>query len=130
MSSPLQMARAECANLCKDGSCLGITADCLTSECPTVAVPFERCKLAKPKGTCRYFERTVLPLIQYFPRYAKAAERYRKRLPKAAAPPTAIIGMWECDCGKPMPKGRRMCDSCRDTKKRERWKQTKRRKRA
>ena len=35
-----------------------------------------------------------------------------KRLPKNTVPPEAIIGMWECDCGKPMLKGRRMCDSC------------------
>ena len=135
MSSPLGMARAECANLCKDGSCLGIPVECLVSErdgkkVKPVAAPLDRCKLAESKGTCRYFEKAVLPLVHYWPRYAKAVERYRKRLPKNKALPAAIAGMWECDCGNPMQKGRRMCDSCRDAKKRKRWKKAKRRKRA
>ena len=130
MSSPLQMARAECANSCKDGSCLGIPTKCLVSErdgnkVKLVAAPLDRCKLAEPKGTCRYFEKAVLPLVQYYPRYAKAVKRYGKRLPKDTVPPEAIIGMWECDCGKPMLKGRRMCDSCARKKRlaaKRRWK--------
>lgn len=125
MSTPLQMAKAECANFHKGGRCLGIPVECLTSECPTIAAPLDRCKLAEPKATCRYFEGAVLPLVQYYPRYARAAERYRKRLPKAAPRPGAIAGMWECDCGNPMRKGRRMCDVCARKKRlaaKRRWK--------
>ena len=169
MSTPLEMAKAECANYCKDGSCLGIPVECLVSErddkkVKLVAAPLERCDLVCKKKMldlgpepvecssfaeldrfldeaenkarrsggfyfCRYFEKAVIGLVQYRPRYAKAVERYKKRPVQAPPPPAAIAGMWECDCGNPMPKGRRMCDACRGARQRERWKKAKRRKR-
>ena len=128
MSSPLQMAREQCANMQRN-SCLGIPVRCLQSTEPLVAAPLDRCKLADSKGTCAYFEKVVLPLVQYFPRYARAVELYRKRLPKAAATPAAVIGMWECDCGNPMPKGRRMCDQCATKNRRKTWRHAQIRKR-
>ena len=128
MSSPLQLARTECANWHK-GRCLGIPVRCLQSTEPPVAAPLDRCKLAAPKGMCGYFETVVLPLAQSVSKYARAAARYKRRIPKGQTPPAAIVDIWECDCGQPMPKGRRMCDACARRNKLEtkkRWKANRR----
>ena len=117
MSTPLQMARAECANFCKDGSCLGIPTECLTSECPTVAAPLDRCKLAEPGKRCMYFERAVIPLANYFPeKYAKAVETYTAGRAKNAL---AIKAARLCECGNPLPKRKRYCPTCARRKRRE-----------
>lgn len=49
MSTPLQMAKAECANYESDGSCHG------------VGMRYPKCMLADGKR-CQYFEECVLPL--------------------------------------------------------------------
>ena len=117
MSSPLQMAKAECANFCKDGSCLGIPTECLTSDRPTVAAPLDRCKLAEPGKRCAYFERAVIPLANYFPeKYARAVETYTAGRAKNAL---AIKAARLCGCGNPLPKRRRFCERCRSRKRRE-----------
>ena len=122
MSSPLGMARAECANFCKDGSCLGIPVECLVSErdgkkVKLVAAPLERCKLSEPGKRCMYFERAVIPLANYFPeKYAKAVETYTAGRAKNAL---AIKAARLCKCGNPLPKRKRYCPTCARRKRRE-----------
>ena len=112
MGSPLQMAKAECANLV-GGTCLGIPWQCLDGSRPMVGQEPDGCKLSDPKARCEYFERVIAPLAEYWPdKYASAVKAYRRRIPKGQDPPLALVNTWTCDCGKPMPKGRRMCDSC------------------
>ena len=122
--SPLQMAKEQCANLVS-GICLGIPWQCLDGSRPIVGQEQNGCKLSDPKTRCDYFEVVVAPLVQYFPRYAKAVATYNKRLAKQEAPPVVTANLWTCDCGKPMSKGRRMCDACTRKNKlaaKRRWK--------
>ena len=117
MSSPLQMAIAECANFCRDGGCLGIPAKCLLSNEPPVAAPLDRCKLAHRGKRCEYFERTVLPLANYFPeKYAKAVQTYSAGRAKNAL---AVKSVRFCGCGNPLAKRRRLCPVCAKRKRRE-----------
>lgn len=122
MSSPLGMARAECANLCKDGSCLGIPVECLVSErdgkkVKPVAAPLDRCKLAESKGTCEYFEKAVIPLANYSPeKYGKAVQTYTAGRAKNVL---AVKAARLCGCGNPLPKRKRLCAVCAKKRRRE-----------
>ena len=119
MGSPLQMARAECANLVGD-VCLGIPWQCLDGSRKIVGRERDGCLLSKPKVRCEYFERVIVPPAEYWPKkYAPAVRAYRRRIPKGQDPPAALVNAWTCDCGELMPKGRRMCDSCARKNRRE-----------
>ena len=117
---PLAMAKAECANMTTPGGCLGIPANCLGAK-KTNANPLDHCVLVEPKKRCHYFEKAVLPLVQYYPQYRQAGTKYQRRLPKEAPPPPSMIDLWTCDCGKPMAKGKRMCESCRKANRKKAW---------
>ena len=110
--SPLQMAKEQCANLV-GRTCLGIPRQYLNGSRPIVGQARDGCKLSNPKALCEYFERVITPLAEYWPgKYASAVKAYRRRIPKGQKTPLAVVNTWTCDCGKPMSKGRRMCDSC------------------
>ncbi len=137
---PLDLARRECANMDADGRCwrlepaelfdyrlatgahrcpgCGTPMGCVDTLCPDCdpTVYHEggdtRCLLAQGKR-CGYFERAVLPL-------AKRADREdAKRARRAYEAAHGVLGGGpdeerSCpDCGAPIPKGRRYCDSCR-----------------
>ena len=116
--SPLQMAKEQCANLCKDGSCLGIPVECLQSS-PNrkpVAAPLDQCRLAKRGQRCRYFEEVVAPLANHYPdKYAGAVEDYSAGRAKNALKVKAVR---QCECGAALAKRKRMCPTCAKRKRR------------
>ena len=60
--SPAVLARAECANLLTNGSCMGVHWDCLFDDGQRkLASPQPSCLVAAGKR-CEYFERVILPL--------------------------------------------------------------------
>ena len=117
MMSPLQIAKAECANFHGDDGCLGFPVECMTSDQPTMAAPLDRCKLAKAGERCAYFECVVIPLAKSHPeKYAKAVETYTASRTRNAL----LVGPARlCECGNPLPKHRRFCEKCRTRKRRE-----------
>ena len=105
---PLQMAKAECANLVA-GTCFGIPWQCLGGSRPMVGRERDGCKLSDPKARCEYFEVVIAPLSEYWPdKYADAVRQYGLRSAKHQTPSNGRL----CGCGKPMAKRRRMCDAC------------------
>ena len=150
--TPRQMAQAECANLCKDGSCLGIPARCLTSR-PTVAAPRSSCLLGRKRKKLdlgpepRRF--TTFAELDRFLDQAEAnastsgdfylCEYFEKAvLPLAKSYPQYVSAVEQyndrlplnkhlgnarlCGCGAPLQKRHQYCPKC----KRERQKQARR----
>ena len=78
------------------------------------------CLLSDPKARCEYFEQVVAPVAEYWPgKYGSAARSYRRRIPRDQDPPLSVMNNWTCDCGRLMPRGRRMCDACARKNRRE-----------
>lgn len=163
--SLMEIVRAECANYCKDGSCLGIPVECLTSDRPTVAAPRSRCLLATKKldlgpeprrfasfdeldrfveqaedkasrsrdfCLCRYFEKAILPLARYRPKYLDAVEQYNWQRNKQGKGPIALFKQSKsrfCKCGAELPRRRRVCKKCQRKSRRESYRKANRKRR-
>jgi Zn finger protein HypA/HybF involved in hydrogenase expression len=114
--TPLQAAKAHCANYQPDGSCLGIAfRDDLSMyrfRAPSSCVFHEM-----PCQACPYFEQTVLPQVP-----ASVAEQYRKSLvtgAKTTVRPQRGIKLCP-DCHKrELEPRKRYCATCASTRKRE-----------
>lgn len=76
--SPLQIAKAHCANYQPDGSCLGMYYRDDLSIDKQRSKPLPECLLTVCQA-CPYFEEIVLPQVS-----ASVAEQYRKSLPAGA----------------------------------------------
>jgi hypothetical protein len=114
--TPLQAAKAHCANYQPDGSCLGIYYNDDLSIDWKRHNPLPRCLLAKGKR-CAYFEEVILPMRLARPHeaeaLAKAVNGYR-RVHK-------LQGQRFCQqCGEaPLLAKQRVCTSCRAKRRRE-----------
>src|SRR5262249_30697463 len=113
--TPLQAAKAHCANYQHDGSCLGVAfRDDLSMY------RFRKEGLPCLLGTCEacpYFEEIVLPQVP-----PSVAEQYRKSLPAGAATsvrPQRVIKLCP-DCRKrELEPRKRYCSKCASIRKRE-----------
>ena len=108
--TPLELARAECANYERDGGCLGVMlgADGRITSC----TPRASCLLAESKRSV-YFEECVAGMqhVVTDPRRAVAIQaavrEYRKQTNQVEEIPR------ECpDCGRPVPGRKRYCPVC------------------
>ena len=113
--TPLQAAKAHCANYEPDGSCLGIAfRDDLSMR--RFRKERQRCLLQTPEA-CPYFEQVVLPQVS-----PSVAEQYRKRLPEGAVTsvePQRVIKLCR-DCRKrEVESRRRYCSTCAEIRKRK-----------
>jgi hypothetical protein len=108
--TPLQFAKAECANHQADGSCLGATFD--EQLRPTGCTPKAHCLLAVGKR-CPYFEACVLPMAEFVtdPKRAAALHTacvaYRRMTGQPVAPERKCP-----DCGGAVRKKHRYCPDC------------------
>jgi hypothetical protein len=119
--NPHTFAMRDCANyITKNGSCLGISIECLQNpEEPARVTPLERCLMAgKTLRPCRYFEKVVLPLADQ-PSPKQEPDLQRQRLEarqKYLAARKMEVPEAEnrlCpDCGGPLAKRRRYCQKC------------------
>ena len=112
--TPLQAAKAHCANYQPDGSCLGIAfrGDLTMYRFRKEGLPC----LLQTCEACPYFEEIVLPQVP-----PSVAERYRKRLPAGAVtsvePQRAIKLCRDCRTREVEPR-RRYCARCAKIRKR------------
>ena len=129
--TPYTFAKAECANMQTDGSCLGVRAkDLIDRGQRKILQPRELCLLRRPGKRCRYFEVVVLPLAdrpspkddpKLQARRLRAREVYWDRgeaalVPKGRRPDRPR----RCpDCDGPLAKGRRFCSACAGKRRRE-----------
>ena len=136
--TPYELARHECANIRKDGSCLGIPAAGLVWQGRQInACLRDKCLLAgKPMRPCSYFEGVVLPLAdQPTPRDKLwlQSQRRKARRQYLAARKMEIPEESELrrcpQCGEPLAKRQRMCSHCSRIRRRERQRELMRRKR-
>lgn len=116
--SPSQLASELCANYHSGGQCLGLgISDQL------VAYRF------RPKGACtlparcEYFEYCVIPTAfrtdgPVGARWREAALSYRRsNLPTVGSKPENLR---RCSCGASLPSRKRVCETCRKAKNRQR----------
>jgi hypothetical protein len=120
--NPHTFAQRDCANyIAKDGSCLGILAECLKEpEKPMRAKPLEHCLLSgKILRPCLYFEKVVLPLadnpsLKHEPELQRQRLEARKKYLQARKQEIPEEGsVRTCpECGGPLAKRRRYCEKC------------------
>jgi len=134
-----ELVTLECANS-QGQRCLGVAINSQTAD------PLPFC-LVKRRMRCRYFEGCVLPLSSRVPVYAGAASDYRRNLS-----PQAIDGAPQAvkdhpffhtfnsraggtkarmcpECGAPLAKRKRYCAKCTAKRRRESYRDEKRRQR-
>jgi len=113
VTTPLQIAKANCANYQCDGSCLGcdIEKNGKISRCS----PKLHCRLADtPPERCEYFEACVLPgRPEMEPMY-----RAHVNLPRREHR--------HCACGAVLPKRKRCCTECAIKRRRATYRASKR----
>ena len=111
--TPHQFARAECANMRPDGSCLGIKPEDLFDFGQIkLASPKPHCLLRHPGKRCRYFKEVVLPIAdQPSP---KADPTLQQRRLKAREAYWAQVGVRRPAAGKRVSRGHkpRSCPDC------------------
>jgi hypothetical protein len=100
----MQFIGGECANHRDDGSCLGMPV-LLTKD--SKMFPAAKCRVAEKKR-CAYFEKCVLPLATQ-----RGEPPVLRQYGQLAATPELATSIRYCDCGAPMSKTARMCESCR-----------------
>ena len=131
--SPLQVAKLHCANYQPDGSCLGVyyNRDLSIAKC----IPLPRCLLYEPIQRCPYFEEIVMPQ-KLEDRSRDVQERKRREFEEGVdqyrrATTIPIVGRLCVAClEKNTPsKTRRFCDECGHRRRRETYRQSKRRSR-
>src|SRR5262249_37941993 len=114
--TPLQAARALCANYQPDGSCLGIV---FTDDLKMCRFRKERLPcLLQSCQACPYFEEIVLPQVS-----SSVAEQYRKSLPAGTVtsvrPQRSIKLCRDCQKREVEPR-KRYCATCAKIRKRRR----------
>lgn len=114
----LAMARQECANWLTDNKCLGCDiGDDL--ELRRFRAEGKSCALAMGEA-CRYFTLNVLPIADLTEDKFKAREfqeakfEYLRRFSEEGLCKTRL-----CSCGQAMGKGERMCEACRQNRRKK-----------
>lgn len=114
--TPLQAARAHCANYQADGSCLGIYYKDDLSVDHSKYRPCAKCLLADGKR-CEYFEEIVLPMRLERPvdvkSLAGAVSAYQRQHKLQA------VSRFCPECGEPREARQRLCANCRVKHRRE-----------
>lgn len=122
--TPYQLAKAECSNMLRDGSCLGVYPVCFSE---TELVPMkaqERCLVVDGKR-CRFFEKAVLPVADWpspkdhpklQQRRLKARDAYwwRHDFCKRKAAGNRVCP----ECGGSLAKRQRLCSECSQKRRR------------
>lgn len=155
MKTALAMAREQCCNYRRNGTCIRL--DIVpenwevegTRSCPCL-LACKRKKLdlgpepvefssfaeldrfldqAEAKAVkfgdfhlCGYFEKAVLPLARYWPKYVSAVEQYNWQRNRDGKEPIAIFKQPKvrfCKCGAELPPRQRVCDKCKRKRRRE-----------
>ena len=81
---------------------------------------------------CEYFEKAVLPLARYWPKFLDAAEQYNWQRTRQGKEPIAIFKQSKsrfCKCGSILPRRRRACKDCQRKRRRESYRKANRKKR-
>ena len=128
----IAFAAAECGNMTSDDGCLGLPADMLIDDDRRKTVsPLGQCLLIAGER-CAYFERVILPIVDQ-PSPAGDPDLQARRLAaKVGYLARHGIGrtVAQCaDCRDPVPKGKRLCESCAKKRQREAAKEGMRRRR-
>lgn len=125
---PYSLAKAECANMLPDESCLGIKPeDLLDTGQSKLASPKSKC-LLQCRKRCLYFEEAVLPLADNPPSCYQPGELQECRdryYAIVGRPKKAPISRKCPDCGAVLAKRQRYCDLCsskRDRARKRKWK--------
>ena len=108
--TPLQLARAECANYEPNGACLGVMLG--SRGHITHCTPQPRCVLSAG-ARCTYFEECVAPMQRMVtePRRAKAIQE-AVGLYRLAHAELIVTGRKCPDCRGPLAKFRQVCPGC------------------
>ena len=116
--TPYEFAKRECANIRKDGSCLGFQAEGLI-DIGIPVTPREKCLLShRPIKPCQYFEKCVLPLAdQASPKSNPGLQAQRLEARRiyltVRAKEIPEVGLRTCpDCGGLLAKRQRTCTKC------------------
>src|SRR5260370_31811709 len=132
--TPLQLANCHCDNYQADGSCLGMyyNRDLSVAKC----VPLPRCLLHEPVQRCPYFEEIIVPM-NLEDRSRDVQERTHKEFEEGVnqyreATAVPVVGQRLCVAcleRNTSSKTGRLCDECRDQRRKETYRQSKRRSR-
>ena len=118
---PGRLAKDQCCNWIH-GACLGagftVLPDgeirhCLLTDEDGETLEGQPCRVARGER-CEFFERVVLPVAES-PGEIAARTAYMGEFPVDGFAGKARY----CSCGEPIPRRRRMCDSCRSKRRRE-----------
>ena len=80
----------------------------------------------------KYFEKAVLPLARYWPKYLDAVEQYNWQRTRQGKDPIAIFKQSKsrfCKCGSVLPRRRRVCKDCQRKRRRESYRKANRKRR-
>jgi len=123
--TPYDFAKRECANIRKDGCCLGFQPEGLIDTAIPVT-PREKCFLShRPIKPCQYFEKCVLPLADHpspkdNPSLQAQRLKARRLYLTARAKEVPEVKLRTCpDCGGPLAKRQRTCTKCARNRRRE-----------
>jgi hypothetical protein len=126
--TPLQAAKAHCANYQPDGSCLGIYYNADLSVDWSRYRPLPKCAIALGQA-CPYFEQIVLPQAS-----GAVAEEYRTSLPPEVGTeirPQKVIARHCLDCRKrEVAPRKKYCPACARVRQRDSARRTMRAKRS
>jgi hypothetical protein len=115
--TPLQAAKAHCANYQQHGSCLGIYYNDDLSVDWSRYRPLPKCAIASCQA-CPYFEEIVLPQVD-----RAVGEQYRKSLPpevKTGVRPKKVIAKHCLDCRKrEVAPRQKYCSVCAKVRQRK-----------
>ena len=109
MTTPLQMANAECPNLNPDGSCLGARFSEALEPLPSRPQP--KCRLADDKQ-CKYFEEFVMPMAAIVSDPAKSKSYLEAVAEYKFQHHISGLSRRCPECGGPLPARKRFCADC------------------
>ena len=107
--SRIEWARQACCNFTGTGECLGVPVAC---DGGTPGPKDGRCPLADPGALCDFFETSVAPIAS-------------RRGVFVSSP--GLQQRFCADCGEPVPARKRVCLTCRDTRRRQTFRKSQQR---
>ena len=133
--TPLQLAKCHCANYQADGCCLGVYYNRNGSIAKYIPLP--RCLLQEPIQRCPYFEEVIMPMkledrsrdVQERKRreFEEGVDQYRKATADRIVVQRLCVACLERNTPT---KTSRLCNECRDQRRKETYRQSKSRSRA
>jgi len=77
---------------------------------------------------CEYFEQAVLPTARDIGRYAEMLQQYKNQTSGSYDPVIDEPQQRLCGCGQPLAKRRRICDKCRDKRRKQTYRRNRKKK--